>query len=100
MIKLEIDMDDLNYENLVDRYLPMVAEELRGSGNPGAMLFSDGLPACMAKKIIGGLPQDKKDALAADLLNAYSKELRDTAAAYAAQNGVDITILNIHASAK
>ena len=100
MIKLEIDIDDLNYENLVDQYLPMMAEELRRSGNPVAMLISNGMPASMAKKIISGLSQDKKDALAADLLNAYSKKLRDAATDYAVRNGVSVTISNIHASTK
>ncbi len=100
MIKIEIDIDDLNYEALVDQYLPAMTEKLRESGNPVAMLISNGMPASMAKKILNGLSQDKKDALAADLLNVYSKKLRDAATDYAVHNGVGVTISNIHASAK
>ena len=98
MIKLEMDIDNLNYDDLMEQYLPVMAEKLRESGNPVAMLISNGMPANMAKKIVNGLSQDKKDALAADLLNTYSKKLIDAATAYAVRNGVGITISKIHAS--
>ena len=97
LIKLEIDIDDLNYDDLMEQYLPVMAEKLRASGNPVAMLISNGMPAAMAKKIVAGLSQDKKDALAADLLNAYSQKLIDAATAYAVHNGVGVTISKIHA---
>ena len=48
MIKLEIDIDDLNYDDLMEQYLPVMAEKLRASGNPVAMLISNGMPAAMA----------------------------------------------------
>ena len=100
MIKLEMDIENLNYDDLMEQYLPVMAEKLRESGNPVAMLISNGMPAAMAKKIVNGLSQDKKDALAADLLNAYSKKLIDAATAYAVHNGVGITISKIHATAE
>lgn len=100
MIKLEMDIDNLNYDDLLAQYLPLMTDKLRASGNPVAMLLSNGMSATMAKKILHGLSQDKKDALAADLLNANSKKLIDTATAYAARNGVSLTITKIHAGTK
>ena len=66
MIHLELTVDDLDYDMLIDRFLPVIAEKLQQNNNPIAMLISNGMPASMAKSIVKQLPQDKKDQFAAD----------------------------------
>ena len=52
MIHVELTIEDLDYDTLIDRFLPTVAEKLHQSSNPVAMLVSNGMPASMAKAII------------------------------------------------
>ena len=75
MIKLEIELDNIDYDSLLEQYLPKITEELRASGNPVGMLLSNGMPAAMAKKIFHGLSPESKDKLTADILKANKNNL-------------------------
>ena len=69
MITLQVQLDDLDYDMLVERFLPALTEQLRASGNPVGMLLSNGMSAELAKRIVKGLSREQKDRLAADLIN-------------------------------
>lgn len=75
MIKIEIDIKDIDYDSLIEQYLPVMTERLRQSGNPVAMLLSNGMPASMAKMILKKLPPATKDQLAADLVNTNKDQV-------------------------
>ena len=61
MIRIEMTIDELDYDSLLDQYLPVIAEKLRETGNPVGMLLSNGMPSSMAKSIVAGLPQSAKE---------------------------------------
>lgn len=100
MIRIEMTIDELDYDSLLDQYLPAIAEKLRETGNPVGMLLSNGMPASMAKGIVAGLPQNTKDKLAADLLNANGARLGRKVEELAAEKGVRVRVGAVHAEVK
>lgn len=97
MIKVEIEIDDIDYNALIDRYLPVMTEKLRQSNNPIAMLLSNGMPAALAKTVVKGLPQEKKERLTAELFNANSSVLAGQLEEFGRQNDVRFTVRGMKA---
>ena len=100
MIRIETTIDELDYDSLLDQYLPAIAEKLRETGNPVGMLLSNGMPASMAKGIVAGLPQSARDKLAADLLNANGARLGQKVEELAVGKGVHVRVSAVHAEVK
>ena len=75
MIRIEFELTDIDYDSLIEQYLPVLTERLRQSGNPVAMLLSNGMPSSMAKMILKNLPSATKDQLTADLINSNRDQL-------------------------
>lgn len=100
MIKVEIELEDIDYDSLIEQFLPLMIEKLRQSNNPVAMLISNGMPASMAKMIIKKLPKATKDQLTADLINANKDKISEFLKENAAQNKVSITFGDINAKAE
>lgn len=98
MITLQIQLSDLDYDVLVDQFLPALTEQLRSSGNPVGMLLSNGMSAELAKRIIKGLSQEQKDRLATDLINGNQEKIRNFIEQAAAQKGVSLKITSVQAS--
>lgn len=100
MIKLEIDLKDIDYDSLIDQFLPVMIEKLRQSDNPASKLIASGMPAPMAKALLKRLPQSTKEQLTAELLNsnkdAITRFLQDTAA----QNNIRLSIGDIRAKSE
>ena len=97
-MKLEIDISDIDYDGLIDQFLPVMLEKLRQSDNPASKLIAGGLPAPVAKIMLKKLPLATKEQLTAELLNtnkeAISQFLKDTAS----QNNIRLTIGDIRAT--
>lgn len=100
MIKLEMELDELDYDAMLELMLPRLTEQLRSSGNPVGMLLTNGMPMGMAKKIVAGLSQDQKDKLLCDMLNANKARLISKAERFAQQNGVHGKVVDVRASRK
>lgn len=100
MIQLTINLSDLDYDSLLSQYLPQLTDKLRESGNPVAMLLSNGMSASMAQNIVRGLPQHTKDQLAADLFNANAAKLMTKIEQTAKDNGVSISVSGLRAEVK
>ncbi len=60
MIKVELELSDIDYGSMIEQLLPVITEKLRQSNNPVAMLLSNGMPASMAKMILKKLPPAKR----------------------------------------
>lgn len=97
MIKIEIELSDLDYNSLIDQYLPLMIEKLQQTDNPVALLISNGMPASMAKMILKTLPQEKKDKLAADLINIYKDKISRTIEETADRQNIQVKIGDIQA---
>lgn len=100
MIKLELELTDLNYDAMLETLLPRMTEQLRNSGNPVGMLLSNGMGAGMAKKILSSMSQQQKDQLIVDMLNANKGKLITKAEDLAAQNGIQGRVSSLKVSAK
>ncbi|MCD7844052.1 MAG: hypothetical protein LUG17_05465 [Clostridiales bacterium] len=99
MIKLELEISEVDYETLLN-LLPQMGEQLLQSGNPVGMLLSNGMSTGMAKRVLSTLSQEQKDRLAADLINSNSRKLIDKTEELARQNGVGLKIASVEATAR
>lgn len=97
MITLQVQLDDLDYDMLVERFLPALTEQLRASGNPVGMLLSNGMSAELAKRVVKGLSREQKDRLAADLINGNQEKIRGSIEQAAAQKGVSLKVTAVQA---
>lgn len=100
MMKLELEISDVDYNALLEKLLPYMGDHLRNSGNPLGMLLSNGMSSGMAKRVLATVPQSQKDALVCDLINGNSGKLIQKAESAAAQQGVRLKVSKIHASSK
>lgn len=97
-MKIEIDIDNIDYDNLVDQFLPIMTDQLRSSKNPVALLLSNGMPASVAKTVLKGLSQEKKDELVVEMINANSKKICNKAAEFVDLNKIKLRINSVYAS--
>ena len=74
MIKLEMELSDIDYEVLVKEVLPKVADRLKQSGSPLAPLLSGGMAANVLLRASDGV----RDRMAAEILNAAAPRLTGT----------------------
>ncbi len=100
MLKLELEISELDYAALVDYLLPQVTEQLRNSGNPLGMLLSNGMSPALAKKVISTLPQSQLDGLVADVVNKNSQKMVQRAQDMADQQGIHARIASVRAIAR
>ena len=96
MIQISITLDDVDFDGLIDQYLPFLLEKLKNGDGPGSLL-SAGVPAGLARSALHRLPQDKKERLAAELINKNSDRLAEKIEDLARENGVGIKIGGITA---
>lgn len=87
MVRITIDVDDLDYEALAERLLPLLGGAAEDEG--GAVKL---LKGGAAKTMLHALPQARKDALAAELLNRNSVKLSEKAEEWARTQGVRVRI--------
>ncbi len=97
MIRLSIELDDVDFDRLIEQYLPVIGDQLRASGNPVGMLLSNGMSAGMAKGILRTLSQDKKEQLAADLINGNAAKLTASIEKMAAEKGFQAKVRALEA---
>lgn len=98
MLKLEIEISELDYLALIQTALPLMQEHLRNSGNPLGMLLSNGMPASMAQRLLANVPQEQIDALVADMINGNSSKMTSKLEQEASKNGVAIKIASLRAT--
>ncbi len=97
MIKIEFEIADIDYDYLIEQYLPVLTERLRRSENPVAMLISNGMPSSMAKMILKKLPAATKDQLTADLINSNKDVITQLLKDMARQQNVRLEIAGLQA---
>jgi hypothetical protein len=97
MIKLEIDISDIDYDGLIEQFLPVMLEKLRQSDSPASRLVASGMPAPMAKLLLKKLPPATKDQLTAELLNSNKDAITQYLKDIAGQNNIRLNIDDIRA---
>ena len=96
MVKLELELTDIDYDYLIREYLPKVQEKLQQNGSPLASMLSGGFAGSM----LNLMPNSMKDKLAAELINANAARLTEELEDIAARNGIPGRVRNFRASAR
>ena len=96
MVKLELELTDIDYNAFLQEFLPKVQEKLQQSGSPLAGMLSGGFAGGM----LGLMPDSMKDKLAAELINASAPRLSEELEKMAARNGIPGKVRNLRATAK
>ena len=96
MIRLELELTDLDFDALVELYLPQLSEKFKREGNPLGTLMN---PA-MVKTMLRPLSQKKKEQLAAELINGNSEGIIRMFEDSAAKRGIKFKITGAKAAAE
>lgn len=99
MIKIEIEVTDVDYDGLIDRYLPQVLDQLRQTAGPLGSLLSGGGEG-LARTVLRKASPSTRDRLAAELINANAGRLSGELEALASRQGVSIRIAGLRAREK
>ena len=95
MVKLELELTDIDYDFLIQEYLPRVQDKLQQSGSPLSSLLGGN----MAGTLLTMAPESVKDRLAAELINAAAPRLSEQLEIVAAKNGIPGKVKNLKATA-
>lgn len=100
MIKLEIMIDEVEYDAILKRFWPVISEKMKDSSHPAAKMIGSGLPPAMVQGFVAALPQSKKDKFAADFINSHEKDVVDKLEDLAKNAGIGVDIASIRAEVK
>ncbi len=95
MIKLELTLKDVDYDTLIEQYLPLIQSHLTYSDNPVLRLLSNGMSPSMAKMVVHTLSQQQKDALVAELINHNQERLLQQMTRLLAQQGLSAEVTEL-----
>ncbi len=95
MVKLELELADIDYDALLRDYLPRIRDKLEQSGSPLAGMLSGGMAGTMLQLA----PTSLKDRLAAEMLNMNASKLEQQLTEMAARNGINGKVQNLKATA-
>lgn len=98
MVKLELEISDLDYNALIETCLPLIQDQLRQTNNPVGLLLSGGMPASMVKTLLNQLTQQQKEQLTADAINSNSAQIIQKIEDAAAQKDIRVRVSKFTAS--
>lgn len=98
-MEIKIQIDDIDYAALVDAALPLLKDKLAKPGAAVPQLIGNilNLPSGMVKAVVNRLPEDKKNQLAAALINGNKEKIIATVEHTARDSGVRIRIQDLQA---
>ena len=98
MIKLEMIVDDIDYEAMSDLLLPLLADKTTGDNKLVGSLLGSNAAGSLAKAMLRAMPQEKKDALLAKALQDKKRSLTEKAEALLCEKNISLTIreLNVY----
>lgn len=104
MIELKINIESINYSNVIEQILPQVIEKMEEQSDGGlavAVLSKlKGVSPAMLKTSLSFLPQEVKDELAIACLEHYKEEVREVINNFANDKNIDIVVGEIVAEKK
>ena len=95
MVKLELELTDIDYDALLRDYMPKIKDKLEQSGSPLAGMLTGGMAGTMLQLA----PTSMKDRLAAEMLNMNAAKLEQQLTEMAARNGINGKVQNLKAKA-
>lgn len=103
MIELNLLIDDIDYEALAERFMPLILEKADPSDmEPWArlLLLSSGINAGTISKILSRLPKEKKDELAVHYINKNRDKIIELLTDMAGAKGLKADIKDVSAELK
>lgn len=97
MIKLELELSELDFNALIETYWPQIVDQLKKAGHPIGAMLANGMPISVAKGMLRALSQEKKEQLAVSLLNNNQKKLVSSIETAGAKKGISLHINNLSA---
>lgn len=95
MLKLELLIDDVDYEAVFAQFGPQITEKLKESGNPAGRV-----PPALIRGFLAALPAKKRDQLAAELICANRGALQRGLEELARRKGIRLLAVGIKAEAE
>lgn len=105
LLKIEIKVDDIDYEKTAENLLPQIllklSEKEDQSGKLGRFLLQlSGLPNQVLKAAISAIPSEQRDSLVTAFLSEYKEELKAAFNDVIIQNNIQANISEIKFSSK
>ncbi len=98
-MKIEIELDSIDYGSVAATLLPVVGAKLSDNGNPLIkMLVAKASDGKFVRNTVNALPQRFKDELLVALLNKNEERMRETVRKLAVSKGMDFHIKSVKAS--
>ncbi len=96
MIKLCVKLDDVDYNGLIDRFLPIFLEKAAKSGDSKLKMLSS-LPQGVAAGMLKSLSDDKKEELALSLIRMNGEKIAALLTDEGSRRGINFKITEITA---
>ena len=98
-MKIEIELDDIDYGSVAAALMPVVGEKLKDAQNPMIrMLAARAGDSDFIIRTVNALPQDFKDKLIVSLLNKNKERMRASVTKFALSKGMRFRIRSVRAS--
>ena len=97
-MKIEIEIDDIDYGSVAATLMPVVGAKLQDNGNPLVkMLAARATDGEFIAKTVNALPQSFKDELLVTLLNKNEERMCGTVMKFAEKKGMKFKIKSVRA---
>lgn len=96
-MKIKIKIDNINYGELAVKCMPLIRDNLSVDDGPVPKLLSGltVLPPGMVRSMLNALPDEKKDELAAYLINKNKEQIITDITRYMQGQGIDVEISDL-----
>lgn len=94
MIKLELTLDNIDYNALIDVLLPTMMDKLAVSDDPKLRMVAK-FPPAMASAALKSLPEEKKEEITVVLLDKYKWKLVSGLYSLTGQYGISADVTDV-----
>ncbi len=99
-MKITLNINDVNYESIIDQAIPILKEKAKEDNNLLLKTISGilSMPGDIPKKMLNALPQETKDELVMYLVNSNKTKISELLQNSFADKGFDVKINDIDIS--
>ena len=94
-MKIEVELEKVDYDNLIDVLMPVLAENAEKKKLPFGGLLGKKNTKKAAKKVASLIPDDKKEAYVVKTLNKNSRKIVHLIEDAAGKNGVKVRVKRV-----
>lgn len=98
MIKLELTLDNIDYDRFFNKYFTQAKDYFAGSDEPAAKLISS-VPENIARTVWNGLTLNQKEKIVASIFNSQAKRFSLKGESVLRQQGFEARVVNLRATA-